>query len=117
VPTAASPSFCPGSTAIAATDVSSPISLGSCPIEGQAIVISLPGGRTAGGSRCRRPGGEVINSVLTTRGEYEPWAATDNRGAVTVNQSIAADPAARARALATPAVAALPGPERLRDRG
>jgi hypothetical protein len=103
---AAPPAFCHGSAALAATDLPSPISLRSCPIEGRTVVMALPDGRTVGGAPVPGARGEVINSVLTTGGEYELRVATDAHGVVTVHQSIATGAAVPARSPATPALAA-----------
>src|SRR5437763_16751040 len=68
-PAAAAPFFCHGSAAIAATDVASPVSLGSCPIGGRTIVLSLPGGHTAGGVSVPAAARAGITSVRAPGGQ------------------------------------------------
>jgi hypothetical protein len=107
VQAAAAPrSFCHGTAAIGAVRLASPISLGSCPIQGRTVVMSLPGGRTAGGVSVPAAGGENINDLLTSGGEYTLRVATDALGTVSVSQSFTPSSAGRATANSPAVVAA-----------
>lgn len=82
----ARPSFCGTSGAIAAADLSAPVDLSSCPIQGREIVDSI-NGRVAASVHVPPPGQQEGNAAVTPTGGSILVATTDPTGQLTVTQS------------------------------
>jgi len=84
--TAAVPAFCTGTGPILATDISAPVDLSTCPIQGRQIVQSLGNGLTGAGVYVPPAGSEEGNAALATTGGYE-LIVSNAAGFVTVQES------------------------------
>jgi matrixin len=83
----APPSFCAGTGPIPTTEITAPIDLGTCPIQGRQIVLPLADGVMVAGVNVPPSGDTEGNATTGTNGEYELVAKNVN-GFVTVTQSV-----------------------------